>query len=118
MCRNCLNILSKGLAFFERLIHFERLIQIIAASICSQSELYNALFGAKIAIKKQLPKEKNEKCRNSQRFYMEKCRNSQRNKSSICRKSQYIPIKTSIRQVYCVRFFSINMKMADNVTQS
>lgn len=68
--------------------------------------------------KNQLPKEKNEKCRNSQRFYMEKCRNSQRNKSSICRKSQYIPIKNPFVRFTASAFFSINMKMADNVTQS
>jgi len=53
------------------------------------------LFGAKIAIKFQIPKENNKKCRNPQRFFIEKRQDSQRNTSHICQKSQYVTIKFS-----------------------
>jgi hypothetical protein len=47
------------------------------------------------AIKFQIPKENNKKCRNPQRFFIEKRQDSQRNTSHICRKSQYVTIKFS-----------------------
>ena len=47
------------------------------------------------AIKFQVPKENNKKCRNPQRFFIEKRQYPQRNASHICRKSQYVTIKFS-----------------------